>query len=672
MLPSHTFRRTPSPTDLDLSEPSTGPVLHRLMSWRRLPLATQLVLIGVIVAVAWVLTARLSADRATEAQRLQNEERAQLHQAEVAGAHILTDVTMMAAAHRGHLMTAHPRYLTRYEQARRAFEIDITGMQTVMARDARVRADADSLRALVTTWDRDVVADLEGSARLAWGSARTRTVALDSLVLGSAMLDDFRATHTQMMRSVREDVIRLEAESETRAALDEWDSFLLRATAFAIFGLFLTMLLRLVSRSLQQVVVAAEALDAGRYQDARLPNAHRAPNHEMARLARTFDRLAQSIEQREGQLQEDIEQLKELERLKADFVSTVSHELRTPLTSMRGALGLMLSGAGGELSAKGRDLLRIALTNTDRLIRLINDILDIEKIDAGHVAVRRDRLRLRPILESTVAGLEGLARDADVRLELGSMDEVEIFGDADRLTQVFTNLISNAVKFSPRGSAVELTGVSLGGNVRIGVRDHGPGIPPEFASRIFGRFQQAASAESRRSGGTGLGLSISKAITELHAGRIGFHGADGGGTEFYVELPIAPSPTNKMDSRPGVLIVEDDDSMRDVLCAMLEPFSRPIPVAEADAAWAMLEQTRVRVVILDTGLPGQDGLSFARKLRTDTRFRTISVLIYSASALTPQDLKDSGIRISDAFVKTRDSEASLVDRVRRELQGLTN
>ncbi len=653
------------------TEPTTGPFLRRLRSWRRLPLSAQLIFIGLAVGVTWFLTARLAADMVTEKQRAMNDLRDQLHQAEISGARVLTDVMSMAAAHRGHLMTGQPRYLEKYEQARRAFGLDVGGIQAVMSRDPRIRTDSERLIALVAAWDQSVVRALAEGEQDRWRDRRSSARAIDSLILGVAMTDEFRAVHTEMMRSLREDVISLEAESETDAALDEWESFLLRAAAVGMFALLLTMLLRLVSRSLNQVVLAAEALDAGRYADARLPNAHRAPNEEMASLARTFDRLAQSIEQREGQLQDDIEQLKELERLKADFVSTVSHELRTPLTSMRGALGLLLSGAGGELSAKGRDLLRIALTNTDRLIRLINDILDIEKIDAGHVQIRRDRLRLRPLLEATVAGLEGLARDADVHLKISEVADVELFGDGDRLTQVFTNLISNAVKFSPKGAAVELSGELIDGFVRIGVRDHGPGIPPEFASRIFGRFQQAESAAMRRSGGTGLGLSISKAITEMHAGRIGFQSAEGGGTEFYVDLPVAPSPTGELDARPGVLIVEDDESMRAVLSALLEPFARPISVGEADAAWRVLEETRIRVVILDTGLPGMDGLSFARRLRADTRFRTIAVLLYSASDFTPQDLKDSGIRISDAFVKTRDSEASLVNRVRRELQGMT-
>jgi signal transduction histidine kinase len=496
---------------VEISEPATGPVLQRVKSWRRLPLATQLILIGIIVGVTWLLTARLSADRVAEKQREMNTLRDQLHQAEVSGARVLTHVMTMAAAHRGHLLNGAPRYLERYEQARRGFGVDIGAMQGIMARDVGVRIDTERLITIVAAWDREIVQALGAEMKDRRFRSNRMPEQGDSLVLGAAVMDEFRAVHTRLMRSLREDVIRLEAESETEAALDEWEVFLLRAAAVAIFALLLTMLLRLVSRSLQQVVLAAEALDAGRYEDARLPNAHRAPNKEMASLGRTFDRLAHSIEQREGQLQDDIIQLKELERLKADFVSTVSHELRTPLTSMRGALGLLLSGAGGELSPKGRDLLRIALTNTDRLIRLINDILDIEKIDAGHVEIRRDRLRLWAIVESTMAGLEGLARDADVRLEVGHCADVEVFGDADRLTQVFTNLISNAVKFSPKGAAVELSGKLVDGTIRVGVRDHGPGIPPEFASRIFGRFQQAESAELRRSGGTGLGLSISKA-----------------------------------------------------------------------------------------------------------------------------------------------------------------
>ena len=562
---------------MEISEPTTAPGLKRFMSWRRLPLAAQLVLLGIVVSLIWLLTARIAANRALYEEHAQNTALDQLHQAEVTGTRVLTHVTAMAAAHRAYLMTADRAFHERYEQGQRAFGADISGIQNLIIRDPRVHTDAEQLVTLIRNWDRQVSSALsDAAANGGWERLRDGTAGADSLLTGAVMLDTFRTVHQQMMRELREDVIQLQADTETAAALDEWESFLLRAGAVMVFALFLTILLRLVGRSLNQVVVAAEALDAGRYEDARLPNMHRAPNLEVARLARAFDRLAHSIQEREGQLQDDIEKLKELERLKADFVSTVSHELRTPLTSMRGALGLMLGGVGGELTPKGRDLLRIALTNTERLIRLINDILDIEKMDAGHVAIRRDRLRLRPVIEATLASLEGLSRDADVRLQMLEVADIEIFGDADRLTQVFTNLISNAVKFSPKQGAVEISATIERGTVRIGVRDHGAGIPPEFASRIFGRFQQAESAESRRTGGTGLGLSIAKAITELHTGRIGFQSSEGGGTEFYVELPVAPSPTDELDARPGVLIVEDDQSLRDVLCALLEPFARPL------------------------------------------------------------------------------------------------
>lgn len=236
--------------------------------------------------------------------------------------------------------------------------------------------------------------------------------------------------------------------------------------------------------------------------------------------------------------------LTELERLKRDFVSTVSHELRTPLTSMRGALGLITGGTVGALPPKVDELLRIASTNTERLIRLVNDILDVEKIDAGHLEMRREAVSIAGVLTQTVAGLESLARDAAVTLRVAADADDAVVGDPDRLVQVFTNLVSNAIRHSPTGAAVEIATVRGPGIVRITVRDHGPGIPPEFAPRLFGRFEQAGAVEARPQGGTGLGLNIARSLVERHAGRIGYEDAPGGGTTFWVELPTtatAPS-----------------------------------------------------------------------------------------------------------------------------------
>jgi signal transduction histidine kinase/CheY-like chemotaxis protein len=654
-----------------MSDPKTGPSLVPLKRWRRLPLSAQLAAVGMLVALTWFLTARMAADRVQDEARQRNAAIERLHAGEVAAARLLSSLAGMSAAERGFVLTGAEELVQRYETAYRAFNTDAIILRAAVPTDRAVREALDTLTAMVEAWDRGIVAPNlrarrdQGYAAFTPGTAGARRV-----IEGAAQFDAMRALHGVIVRSIRRGVIEVEAEAERAAATDEWESFLLRALAVAIFLFLLILMMRVVARSLNQVVGAAEALDAGRYEAARLPYAHRAPNKEMARLAHTFDRLAQSIATRERQLQEDIEKLKELDSLKADFVATVSHELRTPLTSMRGALGLLMGGAGGELAPKGRELLRIALTNTDRLIRLINDILDIEKMDAGHVAIRRDRIRLHSVLEATLSGLDGLSKETGVRLELTDVTDVEVIGDSDRLIQVFTNLISNAVKFSPRDQPVEVSARVDGAGVKISVRDYGAGIPPEFASRIFGRFQQAGGADSRRSGGTGLGLSIAKAITELHGGQIGFQNAPTGtGTIFGVILPIAPRPIGAEDSRASVLIVEDDDSMRDVLSALIEPFAHPVAVPDAAAAMRALGRQRVQVVILDHGLKGMDGLAFARRLRADPRYRTLPILLYSANEFSQQDLKESGIRISDAFVKTRDYESSLVDRVKRELQG---
>jgi signal transduction histidine kinase len=624
-----------------------------------------------LVALAWFLTARLASEVAAAEAAARTERLDRLHLAEVAGVRMLASLSTMAAAHRGFIVTADEGEALRYEGSRRAFASDATIIAEQMAGDLGVTRRLQRLRAALDEYDRRVAGpNFTSRRRLPFTAFGPGSEGNDRVKLGIVLIDGIRADHARVLREVRERLTELEAEIETTAARNEWESFLIRAAAVAIFILALTLLMRLLSRSLGQVVRAAEALDAGRYDDARLPHAHRAPNLEMARLGLTFDRLALSIATRERQLQDDIEKLKELERLKADFVSTVSHELRTPLTSMRGALGLMLGGAGGELSPKGRELLRIALTNTDRLIRLINDILDIEKIDAGHVQIRRDRLLLRPLLETTLTGLDAFAREAGVQLKLRDVEEFELLGDSDRLIQVFTNLVSNAVKFSPRDGSVDVSARPEGDGVRIGVRDYGPGIPKEFASRIFGRFQQAGGAESRRSGGTGLGLSIAKAITELHGGRIGFEApTDGPGTVFYVVLPLAPEATSAEDQRARVLVVEDDDSMRTVMCTLIEPYAQAIGASDAAAAMRELARHRIRVIIVDHGLPGMDGLAFARRLRRDPRFQSIPTLLYSATEFPAQVLRDAGIRTGDAFVKTRDSEQSLLERVRRELQG---
>lgn len=226
------------------------------------------------------------------------------------------------------------------------------------------------------------------------------------------------------------------------------------------------------------------------------------------------------------------------DRLKDEFVAAASHELCTPLASIAGALGLLIGGAAGPLPEPAVRLLRIAQTNCQRLIRLSNDILDLEKIASGKLAFRSERLSARAAAEQAIESNRAYADSFGVRVRL-EQDAVagDIYADADRLAQVITNLLSNAIKFSPRGGEVVVTICERNDIVRLAVRDHGPGIPLAFRTRIFEKFAQAAAADAPQQGGSGLGLSIVKQIVARLGGTVGFEDADGGGTIFYVDLP---------------------------------------------------------------------------------------------------------------------------------------
>jgi PAS domain S-box-containing protein len=247
----------------------------------------------------------------------------------------------------------------------------------------------------------------------------------------------------------------------------------------------------------------------------------------------------------------DISERKRLDHLKDEFVSMVSHELRTPLTSISGALGLLMEDAGGHLPATAMQLLSIAHTNSERLVRLINDILDLQKIEAGQITFHLRYVGLRSVVEQTIDANHGFAAGFGVRIRLDAAScEAEVLADPDRLAQVLTNLLSNAIKFSPPGEEVVVAIARHGSEMRVSVRDHGPGIPETFKSRIFEKFAQSESSDARQKGGTGLGLSIAKQLIHQHGGSLGFEAARGGGTVFHFDLPCEADPavTDRLDA----------------------------------------------------------------------------------------------------------------------------
>lgn len=235
---------------------------------------------------------------------------------------------------------------------------------------------------------------------------------------------------------------------------------------------------------------------------------------------------------------EDVSERRELELLKSQFVSTVSHELRTPLTSLRGALGLLAGGVLGDLPPDARSTVEIAQRSILRLVTLVNDILDIERIEQGTLALRIGPHPLAALLAGSVEEVEPLAREAGITLDV-SHPPGEVVGDGDRLVQVIVNLLSNALKFSPRGSTVRLRAWETPDGVEVQVEDQGRGIPASHRDIVFERFRQVEVSDAAGQRGAGLGLAIARSIIEMHGGRIGVDSEPGRGSIFWFRIPRA-------------------------------------------------------------------------------------------------------------------------------------
>lgn len=246
----------------------------------------------------------------------------------------------------------------------------------------------------------------------------------------------------------------------------------------------------------------------------------------------------------------NITERKKAEALKNEFISLVSHELRTPLTSIKGSIDLLLAGVAGELSNQTKSLLNICRKNTQRLVRFVTDLLDIEALDSGNINFKFRTYRLEEILQVSVDGMRTFAEQYHVLLNYDhNFPSTSVYVDEDRLNHCITNLISNAVKYTPKFSEVYITVVPKDTHAHILIKDNGPGIDPNFAPRLFHRFAQGAPPKDKLVGGSGLGLSITKGFVEAMKGKI-FFTSDDKGTVFTIEFPIVkpgfiPSGSNQ-------------------------------------------------------------------------------------------------------------------------------
>jgi PAS domain S-box-containing protein len=368
----------------------------------------------------------------------------------------------------------------------------------------------------------------------------------------------------------------------------------------------------------------------------------------------------------------DISQRFALDRLKDEFISTVSHELRTPLTSIRGALGLLSSGMLGQVNDKCANLLRIALSNSDRLVRLINDILDLERIQSGKEPLAFRGVQLAQLVRQSIDGMAPVADAAGVQL-IHDTTQVEIAADPDRLLQVITNLLSNAVKFSPPNSTISVMLRPGTAGVTLSVIDQGRGIPADKLEAIFGRFQQVDASDSRQKGGSGLGLAICRTIVQQHSGRIWAERNPVRGSTFRVFLPYKPAPIE-----PPRAILDQETGYGTVLLADANPASRPhIANLLNSHGYRVVETTTieetlaaahdgVEAILLDTSLDGMNGweiLPLLRRLHPDAR---IPIVLLSVDKRQSPDALPAD---AEGWVPNRLSDDALLGELARVLCG---
>ena len=381
----------------------------------------------------------------------------------------------------------------------------------------------------------------------------------------------------------------------------------------------------------------------------------------------------------------DISDRREIERLKDEFISVVSHELRTPLTSISAALDLLAEGVLHSQPEDAQHMLNIAANNTDRLVRLINDILDIERIESGKIVMTKQVCDASELMNQSVEAIQEIAERAGVTLSVSPLS-VRLWADPDRIIQVLTNLLSNAIKFSLQGSTIWLSAELIRGQeleelkverlqvesskqpsnlqpsnlqpstppdtLLIKVRDQGRGIPSDKLESIFERFQQVDASDSRQKGGTGLGLAICRSILQHHDGQIWVQSTLGEGSTFCFTLPILKAvqgsefvPPNggfasltvlsselgdSTQPTPFVLVCDDDPSVRTVVRAMLE--RQGYRVLTVASGYEAVEQSVTQppdVILLNLMMPGMDGWETLAVLKQQTETQAIPVIILS-------------------------------------------
>jgi PAS domain S-box-containing protein len=369
----------------------------------------------------------------------------------------------------------------------------------------------------------------------------------------------------------------------------------------------------------------------------------------------------------------DISQRYALDRMKDEFISTVSHELRTPLTSIRGALGLLSAGLVGEVSEKAANLLRIAVSNSDRLVRLINDILDLERMQSGRSPLTFRRTGLGDIAQQALEALAPVAEAAKIRMVLEA-GTATVEADPDRLQQVLTNLLSNAIKFSPPDAEVRVLVKGGSAGATISVIDQGRGIPADKLESIFDRFQQVDASDSRQKGGTGLGLAICRTIIHQHGGRIWAERNPDRGTTFSLFVPfrqsaeIESTPFPDREARDGTILISDRDAQarRTVADNLTRHGYKVVEAEDAEQTMAQARHFPLEAILLDISLNSGSGWQTLQMLKNDPVTSAIPVVVLSVWPSTEHSDIPEHV---DGWVQKPLDEVALLSELARVLHG---
>jgi signal transduction histidine kinase/CheY-like chemotaxis protein len=332
----------------------------------------------------------------------------------------------------------------------------------------------------------------------------------------------------------------------------------------------------------------------------------------------------------------DVTKEREVDRMKSEFVSMVSHELRTPLTSIKGYVDLLQTGEVGELTNDQRDFLAIVKTNTDRLVDLINELLDISRIEAGRVELRRKALDLPALIQQVADTMRPQLQAKRQKLTLDLPPNLPpVSGDSDRVIQILTNLVSNAHKYTPVEGSLTIAARDEGDHVRVDIADTGIGLSKEDQAQLFSKFFRAQNRATQEVSGTGLGLAITRSLIQLHGGDVWVESAPGKGSTFSFTLPVTPSAIERetpAQAQPGkcILIVDDEPDIAKLIRRYLERAGYRTLLAHNGADALRLAQTEhPDLITLDIVLPDTSGLTVLEWLKSDSQTQTIPVILLS-------------------------------------------